>query len=140
VAADGEPDAQRVAGKEPDDDEVAELPGAPPGREAEENQQKRRGQDPRVGGRDRGKVGEAAVQRGVRPAAGSERRVQPSDQGADRSERPQLGVRGSNPAGVSASARPHYTARIGRNNCGLTQFCGDHSLTTHPEGMRVTCA
>ena len=67
-AAEREPDAQRVGAEDAGDQQIAELTGPTVGREAEEGEQERRGQDPGVGGRDRRELAEAPVQR--RGAAG----------------------------------------------------------------------
>jgi hypothetical protein len=135
VTAEREPDAQRVSAEQHDDDEVSELTRAPVGWEAEQGQQERRGQDPGVGDRDRRKVSGRAMQRWVRLAAGRQAGRRAADYCAEAGQRPHAGVRDQDRRRVDASAP---CAR--RNTRAQGQFCGAHSLTTHPDDVRVTCA
>ena len=138
VTAQREPDAQRVAAEQDDDEQVPELTGASVGWEAEEGEQERRGQHPGVGGGDRHEVAEGAVQRRVRSAAGRQRRRACRSRSEEVRSRGGVGERDPKPCvhdrecGAVESVTEAVVCR--------GQFCGAHSLTTHPTASRVTCA
>ena len=71
-------------------------------------------------------------------AAGCQAGRPSADQRAQAGERPQSGVRNRDAPSVHPSARV-LDSTSGRGS-RLGQFCGAHSLTTHPVEVRVTCA
>ena len=71
-------------------------------------------------------------------AAGRQTGCGCSDNHAYECDRPQPGVGNRDAPSVHASAR--VLDGTSEREARLGQFCGAHSLTTHPEGVRVTCA
>ena len=120
-----------------DDHQVAEPTRATLGWEAEEGEQERRGQDPGVGRRDRREVAEAPVQRRVRLAAGRQRRARLSPITAPRSvmiHRPAY-ASAIRTASACDRERVQLSTSVTRSaGAPQRQFCGAHSLTTHPDG------
>ena len=111
-AAQLEPDGDGARGNESDHDEVAGMATEAAVRKAEQDEQERGGENPRVVGKDRERVAEAARQRRVRPCRAGQRRIRDGKPDTERRQ---------------TDHRARTERRTPRRSVG-DQLCGDHAL------------